>query len=147
MLTIINSTSLIGINGYKVEVQVDVGNNLDKWDIVGMPDISIRESRERVRTAIRNSGYSINGKKILINLAPAEIKKEGSVFDLAIAVGILTSIGGVQNSQIDKYAFLGELSLDGKVNSIHIGKIPEIELTFPSNDSSPKNAYLSILLF
>ena len=118
MLTIINSTSLIGINGYKVEVQVDVGNNLDKWDIVGMPDISIRESRERVRTAIRNSGYSINGKKILINLAPAEIKKEGSVFDLAIAVGILTNIGGVQNSQIDKYAFLGELSLDGKVNSI-----------------------------
>ena len=67
MLTIINSTSLIGINGYKVEVQVDVGNNLDKWDIVGMPDISIRESRERVRTAIRNSGYSINGKKILID--------------------------------------------------------------------------------
>ena len=118
MLTIINSTSLIGINGYKVEVQVDVGNNLDKWDIVGMPDISIRESRERVRTAIRNSGYSLSGKKILINLAPAEIKKEGSVFDLAIAVGILTSIGYIQNINIDKYAFLGELSLDGKVNSI-----------------------------
>ena len=118
MLTIVNSTSLIGIEGYKVEVQVDVGNNLDKWEIVGMPDMSIKESKERVKTAIRNSGYELRGKKILINLAPAEIRKEGSVFDLAMAVGILTSIGYIQNRQICNYAFLGELSLDGKVNPI-----------------------------
>jgi magnesium chelatase family protein len=91
---------------------------LEKWEIVGLPDISVRESKERVRAAIKNSGYELHGKRILINLAPAEIKKEGAVFDLAIAIGILSDIGIVRNRLINNYAFLGELSLDGTLNSI-----------------------------
>ncbi len=118
MLTKINSISLLGIEGHKIEVQVDVSNNIPKWEIVGLPDASIRESKERVKTAIKNSGYSLKSKKILINLAPAEIKKEGSVFDLAIAIGVLANVEYIKNKNLEEFAFLGELSLDGKVNSI-----------------------------
>lgn len=75
MLTITKSLTLIGIRGYEVEVQVDVTNNLPKWEIVGLPDVSIRESKERVKTAIKNSGYELRGKKILINLATSRNKK------------------------------------------------------------------------
>ena len=75
ILTIINSISLIGINGYKVEVQVDVSNSMPTWEIVGLPDTSVREAKERVKTAIKNSGYDLRSKRILINLAPEEIKK------------------------------------------------------------------------
>ena len=70
------------------------------WDIVGLPDTSIKEAKERVRTAIKNSGYELRSKKILINLAPAEIKKEGSVFDLAIAIGILNNLEYIKNKDI-----------------------------------------------
>ena len=118
ILTIINSISLIGINGYKVEVQVDVSNSMPTWEIVGLPDTSVREAKERVKTAIKNSGYDLRSKRILINLAPAEIKKEGSAFDLAIAIGILNNLEYIQNKEIESYAFIGELSLDGKINSI-----------------------------
>ena len=118
ILTIIKSVTLLGLDGYKVEVQVDVSNNMPKWEIIGLPDTSIRESKERVKAAIKNSGYELRSKKILINLAPAEIKKEGSAFDLAIAVGILNNIGYIKNTNIEEYAILGELSLDGKVNNI-----------------------------
>ena len=110
--------TLIGITGYKVEVQVDVTNNLEKWEIVGLPDVSVRESKERVKTAIKNSGYELHGKKILINLAPANIKKEGAVFDLAIAIGILADVGIIKNSNLDNFAFLGELSLNGRLDTI-----------------------------
>jgi magnesium chelatase family protein len=97
---------------------VDVSNNMPKWEIIGLPDNSIRESKERVKAAIKNSGYELRSKKILINLAPAEIKKEGSAFDLAIAIGILNNIGYIQNEKIEEYAILGELSLNGKINEI-----------------------------
>lgn len=118
ILSIINSTTLIGITGYKVEVQVDVTNNLEKWEIVGLPDVSVRESKERVKTAIKNSGYELHGKRILINLAPADIKKEGAVFDLPIAIGILSDVGIIKNSELDSFAFLGELSLNGRLDTI-----------------------------
>lgn len=119
MLTKVNSVTLLGLEGYKIEIQVDVSNNLPKWEIVGLPDTSIRESKERVKTAIKNSGYELRGKKILVNLAPAEIKKEGSVFDLGIAIGILANIQYIRDIEALKdFAFLGELSLDGKVNPI-----------------------------
>ena len=91
---------------------------MPKWEIIGLPDNSIRESKERVKAAIKNSGYELRSKKILVNLAPAEIKKEGSAFDLAIAIGILNNIGYIQNEKIEEYAILGELSLNGKVNEI-----------------------------
>lgn len=80
---------------------------MPKWEIIGLPDNSIRESKERVKAAIKNSGYELRSKKILINLAPAEIKKEGSAFDLAIAIGILNNIGYIQNEKIEEYAILG----------------------------------------
>lgn len=118
MLTKVNSVTLLGLEGYKIEIQVDVSNNLPKWEIVGLPDTSIRESKERVKTAIKNSGYELRGKKILVNLAPAEIKKEGSAFELSIAVGILNNLGYIKSKNISEYTFLGELSLDGKINSI-----------------------------
>lgn len=91
---------------------------MPSWEIVGLPDTSIRESKERVKTAIKNSGYELESRKIVINLAPADIKKEGSFFDLPIAIGILKSSGIVRNNEMDKIAFVGELSLDGKINKI-----------------------------
>ena len=89
MLSIVKSMSLIGLDGYLVDVQVDVAGGIPCWDVVGLPDISVKEARERVRTAIKNSGYDIQSRKIVINLAPADVKKEGSFFDLPIAIGIL----------------------------------------------------------
>ena len=118
MLTKLKSIALIGIQGYQVEVQVDVTNNLPKWEIVGLPDASVREAKERVKAAIKNSGYELRSKKILINLAPAEIKKEGSAFELSIALGILNNLGYIKSKNISEYTFLGELSLDGKIKSI-----------------------------
>lgn len=118
MLTKIKSITLVGIEGHEVEVQVDVTNNLPKWEIVGLPDASIKEAKERVKAAIKNSGYELRSKKILINLAPAEIKKEGSAFELSIALGILNNLGYIKTKNISEYTFLGELSLDGKINTI-----------------------------
>lgn len=89
------------------------------WEIVGLPDISIREAKERVKTAIKNSGYELHSRKVLINLAPADTKKEGSFFDLPIAIGILTCLGEVQESRLENIAFIGELSLDGKINKVN----------------------------
>ena len=84
-----------------------------------MPDVSIREAKERVKTAIKNSGYELHSRKVLINLAPADTKKEGSFFDLPIAIGILTCLGEVQESRLENIAFIGELSLDGKINKVN----------------------------
>ena len=89
------------------------------WEIVGLPDVSIREAKERVKTAIKNSGYELHSRKVLINLAPADTKKEGSFFDLPIAIGILTCLGEVQESKLENIAFIGELSLDGKINKVN----------------------------
>lgn len=120
MLSIIKSMSLKGLEGYVVDVQVDVSRGLPEWEIVGLPDASIKESKERVRTAIKNSGYELFSKKILINLAPADIRKEGSYLDLPIAIGVLYGMGELKlNKRIENVAFVGELSLDGKINPIN----------------------------
>jgi len=84
-----------------------------------LPDTSVKEARERVRTAIKNSGYDMQSRKIVVNLAPADIKKEGSFFDLPIAVGILICNGEIQQESTEKIAFIGELSLDGKLNQVN----------------------------
>ncbi len=118
MLIGVKSMSLLGINGYLVDVQVDVGNGLPSWDVVGLPDTSVKESKERVRAAIKNSNFNLPSKKIVINLAPAYTKKEGSFFDLPIAVGILFDLGIIKNT-FDNYLFIGELSLDGTLNRIN----------------------------
>ena len=88
-----------------------------KW--CGLPDVSVKEAKERVKTAIKNSGYEMLSKKIVVNLAPANTKKEGSIFDLPIAIGILVDIGEIHNEKLEETAFIGELSLDGKINRIN----------------------------
>ena len=89
------------------------------WETVGLPDTSIRESKERVRTAIKNSGYELRSSKIVVNLAPAEIKKEGPYFDLPIAIGILISTEAIKQQGLEDTIFIGELSLDGKLMKVN----------------------------
>ncbi len=119
MFSIIKSISLNGLKGYIINIQVDVSNGLPCFEIVGLPDISIRESKERVRTALRNSGFEVLSRKTIINLAPATIKKEGSFFDLPIAIGYLASTGQISKERLNNVAFIGELSLDGKINRMN----------------------------
>ena len=118
MLAKVKSMSLHGLEGYLVDVQVDVSAGIPCFDIVGLPDISIKESRERVRTAIKNSGFNIYSRKILVNLAPATKKKEGSIFDLPIAIGVLIA-NEIIKYNISNIVFIGELSLDGSVNKVN----------------------------
>lgn len=115
--------SLLGVEGYVVDVQVDVSGGLPAWEVVGLPDTSVRESKERVKTAIRNSEIEFKSRKVVINLAPAYTKKEGPSFDLPIAVGILMSMGTIEYQVLEDSVFIGELSLDGKVNKVN-GVLP-----------------------
>ena len=109
MLSIIKSMSLIGLEGYLVNIEIDVSAGIPCWDIVGLPDASVKEAKERVRTAIKNSGYDMQSRKIVVNLSPADIKKEGSFFDLPIAIGILACSGNINKKSIEDFAtFLSE---------------------------------------
>lgn len=119
MLSIVKSMSLQGLEGYLIEVQVDVSAGMPSWQVVGLPDASVKESNERVRTAIKNSGYEFQSRKIVVNLAPANTKKEGSFFDLPIAVGILMNFEEIHKQDLDDTVFVGELSLDGKINKVN----------------------------
>ena len=94
-------------------------HGMPAWDIVGLPDVSIKESKERVRTAIKNSGIEFPSRRIVVNLAPADSRKEGPFFDLPIAIGILIATNVICNTNIDNYVFVGELSLDGKINKVN----------------------------
>lgn len=119
MLSKIKSISLNGLDGKLVEIQTDISNGIPEFEIVGLPDVTVREAKKRIIAAIKNSNIEFPNKKILINLAPANIRKEGSSFDLAMAVGILIAQGEVPNIDANKLAntiFIGELSLDGKIN-------------------------------
>lgn len=120
MLSSIKSMSLEGLDGYLVEIQTDVSGGLPNFEIVGLPDATVKEAKERIKTAIRNVGIEFPSRKILINLAPADKKKEGSIFDLPMAIGILMAIGIIKNKikNFEQTVFLGELSLNGKINSI-----------------------------
>ena len=123
MLSIIKSMSLIGLEGYLVNIEIDVSAGIPCWDIVGLPDASVKEAKERVRTAIKNSGYDMQSRKIVVNLSQADIKKEGSFFDLPIAIGILACSGNINKKSIEDTIFIGELSLDGKINKVN-GVLP-----------------------
>ena len=116
MLSIIKTMSLHGLDGYLIEVQVDVSPGMPEWTIVGLPDTSVKEAKERVRTAIKNSRFEFQSKKIIVNLAPANTRKEGSLFDLPIAIGILANFGEIVSQNLEHTVFVGELSLDGKIN-------------------------------
>jgi magnesium chelatase family protein len=126
MYSHVESISLIGIKGVRVTVEVDVSNGLPSFNIVGLPDEAVQESRERVRSAIKNAGFEFPLRRITVNLAPAEVKKEGSTFDLPIAIGILAVTGVIKNSDsLKNYFFAGELSLDGSIRSIS-GALPMV---------------------
>ncbi len=123
MISIVKSMCLHGLEGYPIEVQVDVSGGLPCFEIVGLPDTSIREAKERVKTAIKNSGFELQSRRIVVNLAPANTKKEGSYLDLPIAIAILLNIGEIQDQNLENTIFIGELSLDGKINKIN-GVLP-----------------------
>lgn len=98
-------------------------HGLPNWEVVGLPDTSVKESKERVRTAIKNSGYEFQSRRIVVNLAPADTKKEGSFFDLPIAIGILIDFGEIIVQSTEDTVFIGELSLDGRINKVN-GVLP-----------------------
>ena len=123
MLARVLSGALMGIDGLLVEVEVDLALGLPQLATVGLPEGAVKESKDRVRSAIKNSGYEFPQRRITVNLAPADIKKEGSAYDLPIAIGILAAHGRLKKDLLSSYAILGELSLDGRVKSIH-GALP-----------------------
>ena len=122
----INSAAVVGLEGAVVEVEVDISSGLPSFTIVGLPDKAVQESRERVRSAIRNSYYKFPNRRITVNLAPADLRKEGPAYDLPIAIGILMSSGQL-NADLTHSIFLGELSLDGKLRHTH-GVLPMVAL-------------------
>ncbi|MEA4970946.1 MAG: YifB family Mg chelatase-like AAA ATPase [Candidatus Pelethousia sp.] len=123
MLAKIHSFGLSGLLGFAVEVEVDVSAGLPAYDTVGLPDAAVRESRERVRSALRNSGFEFPMRRLTINLAPADMKKEGTLYDLPIALGILAATEQIPPESAASYLFLGELALDGAVRGIN-GVLP-----------------------
>ena len=118
MVTKILSYCINGIDAFQVQVEVDTSNGLPAFEIVGLPDTAIRESKERVRSAYKNSGFLFPAKRITVNLAPANIKKEGSVFDLPMLLGLLQASGQLNIDLDSKSAFVGELSLIGEVRPV-----------------------------
>ena len=126
MLSMVKAISLNGLEGHLIDVQTNIMSGIPSFEIIGLPDTTVKEAKERVKTAIKNLKYQFPSKKILINLAPANLRKGGSKFDLPIAVGILLSMGiispSVQN-QLYNTIFIGEISLSGKINKVN-GVLP-----------------------
>lgn len=118
MISQILSATVIGLDVYKIMVEVDINNSLPSVSIVGLPDTAISEAKERVRSAIKNSGYEFPNKKVVVNLAPADIRKVGSNYDLPIAIGILSKNGTISQKEFNDTAFIGELSLDGSLRAV-----------------------------
>ena len=128
MLSMVRSCAIIGLDGALVEVEVDLANGMQAFTIVGLPDAAVNEAKERVKAAIKNSGCLFPYKRITVNLAPADLRKEGPAYDLPIAVGILLASGHVPaEHRIEEYLFLGELSLDGSVRHTN-GILPMVSL-------------------
>lgn len=123
MLSVVKCMVLQGLNGTLVNTEVDVSNGMPIWEIIGLPDISVKESKERVKTAIKNCGIDIPSRRYIINLSPANLRKEGSYFDLAISIGVLKSIGFLEKANLDDIIFIGELSLDSKIKRVN-GVLP-----------------------
>lgn len=118
MISRVFTSSLIGIDGVRVEVEVDISYGIPAFNIVGLPEASVKESKERVRSAIKNSGFEFPSDRITINLAPADIRKEGASFDLPIAIGILASLGFIEREKLKDFMITGELSLDGRIKPV-----------------------------
>ncbi|MFN3551049.1 MAG: YifB family Mg chelatase-like AAA ATPase, partial [Endomicrobiia bacterium] len=118
MLSKVYSGTVYGIEGFIVEVEIDISSGFPTFTIVGLPDTAVKESKERVTSAIRNSGFDFPTKKITVNLAPADLKKEGAGFDLPIALGILSAAGYVDSEKLKNYFIIGELALNGNVRQV-----------------------------
>ena len=118
MVNRVKTGTVIGLSAYEVWVETDVINSLPSMSIVGLPDTAVNEARDRVKSAIKNSGFTFPSRKIVINLAPADLKKNGTGFDLPIAIGILIEEEVLTEEQVKDYAFIGELALDGIIRPI-----------------------------
>ena len=118
MLAKVLSTALVGLDAHLIEVEVDISGGLPQFSVVGLPDATVRESRDRVRSALKNTGFSFPIKKITINLAPADLKKEGSGLDLAMAIGILVAEEVIPHDAVKNCVLVGELSLDGRIKPV-----------------------------
>lgn len=118
MLAKVTSAALVGLDAHLVDVEVDIAGGLPQFSVVGLPDATVKESRDRVRSALKNSGFHFPAKRITVNLAPAGIKKEGSGLDLAIAVGILVAEEVISPEALSRRVLIGELSLDGRVKPV-----------------------------
>ena len=123
MVNKVTTATVIGLNAYEVSVETDVQNGLPNFSIVGLPDVAISEARDRIRSAIKNSGFSFPKTRIIINLAPADLKKVGTSFDLPMAMGILTEEDVIEEDKLKEYAFVGELSLNGDLRGVR-GVLP-----------------------
>ena len=108
----------MGLNGMHIAVEVDIANGIPGLDIVGLPDAAVRESRERVRAAIKNAGFEFPARRITVNLAPADLKKDSSGLDLPIAIGILAASGQVPLDSYREKLFVAELSLEGRLRGV-----------------------------
>jgi magnesium chelatase family protein len=118
MLAKVRSAALIGLDAHQVDVEVDISGGLPQFSVVGLPDATVKESRDRVRSALKNTGFHFPAKRITVNLAPAGVKKEGSGLDLAIAIGILVAEEVIPQAMLETCVLVGELSLDGRVKPI-----------------------------
>lgn len=125
MFSKVKSFALVGLEGIRIDIEVDINNGLPSYDIVGLPDVAVKESKERVRSAIKNSGFNFPAHKITVNLAPASVKKAGPVFDLPIALAILASSSQLISTKLKDFIIVGELGLDGKVKAIQ-GVLPTL---------------------
>ncbi len=125
MLSKVNSCITIGVNGFPLDIEVDISSGLPMFSTVGLPDGAVRESKDRVKAAIKNCGYEFPNKRITVNLAPADVKKEGTGYDLPIAIGILSANGVIPTDAHQKYSIIGELSLDGSVRGVQ-GILPMV---------------------
>src|ERR1051326_5717449 len=123
MLASLRSAAVFGVESCPVHVEVDVAYGFPTFTMVGLPDASVRESRDRVRSAIRNSGFEFPAHRVTVNLAPADVRKAGASFDLPIALGILAAQGIVERRHIADLVLLGELSLDGSIHATR-GALP-----------------------
>jgi magnesium chelatase family protein len=125
LLSQIQCCGLEGIDGYIVTIEVDISNGLPAFELVGLGGTAVKEARDRVRPAINNSGFKFPSNRITLNLAPADVKKEGTGFDLGIAIGILSASDYIQNNHLKDYVFIGELGLDGEVRPVN-GILPMV---------------------
>src|SRR5690348_9889852 len=118
MLAAVRSAAVLGIDAYDVTVEVDVALGMPNWFIVGLPASAVRESRERVGAALVNSGYSVPPRRITVNLAPADQRKEGTAFDLPMAIGLLVGTGVLDPDVVSRCTVVGELGLDGSIRPV-----------------------------